>query len=197
MSGILSRPLAQVFDSVNHKKMITHLPVLGTMQGNGDEGQPGDTWPLLAALTPPLMFPFTEESSSLGSKPILSSTHSGYQLLISAFNHFPNPYKMGPIFQNQNQRSKDNEMKWKNESLRSISYLGRCFLFSMVIFWKTLTGLAHPCPILLVPAGDRKIGSFLLIYFQSWGELCFALTLITKSEGASHFSQGTIIQTMI
>lgn len=109
-------------------------------------------WPLLAALTPPLMFPFTKESSPVGSTPILSSTHSGYQLLISAFNHFPNPHKMGPIFQNQNQRSKDNKVKWKNKSLRSISYLGKCFLFSYDHF------LENPYwsgPALPHPSGPR------------------------------------------
>lgn len=82
-------------------------------------------------------------------------------------------------------------MKRKNKSLRSISYLGKCFLFPMIVSWETLTGLALSSPILLVPSGGRKsTGLFPLIYFRSRGEQCFTLILIIKSEGASHIFPG-------
>lgn len=106
------------------------------MLGTGDAGGIGQSRHLLTALTSPLLFPILKmEALFWAPIPFFLALYSVYQLLISTLNHSLISHKTGPIFQNQNQRSQDNETE--NQELLEVSLrLASAFLFPWLwAFW--------------------------------------------------------------
>ena len=169
--------------------------MLRTTVGSGDAARAGQTQPLLTVLIAlHLRFPLLEMKALLGAPiPLFLALCSIYQLLISHFNHSPNPHKTGPIFQKQNQRSLDDKTEWKTKSFKwhlLFQHMLSFFSVTLIISWKTLTSMAHTRLVCPFPSGDRRGMGLLLICCRSRGEQCFTPTLITESGGASNAFPG-------